>query len=152
MQTTNQFCFGCQRRHITRSEMASRGCNHFPDAFCYICGQFIKTRAKKFSVTASAKMVKNSYFGIKKNNSKSHKNNDRNNGHFLLFSNEKSWKIAPVCQRQKSCYIVNTRFDNAVVFSQYRVLFIWFTVMVPEKIKKKTVMINFLLLSFRFPI
>ncbi len=46
--------------------MASRGCNHFPDAFCYICGQFIKTRAKKFSVTASAKMVKNSYFGIKK--------------------------------------------------------------------------------------
>ncbi|XP_076369509.1 uncharacterized protein LOC143256316 isoform X2 [Tachypleus tridentatus] len=37
------------------SEMASRSCKHSPDAFCYVCGQFIKTRAKNYSVTASAK-------------------------------------------------------------------------------------------------
>ncbi len=46
--------------------MASRGCNHSPDAFCYICGQFIKTRAKKFSVTASGKMCEayKTYFPV----------------------------------------------------------------------------------------
>ncbi|XP_076325272.1 uncharacterized protein LOC143233190 [Tachypleus tridentatus] len=36
--------------------MASRSCKHSPDAFCYVCGQFIKTRAKEYSVIASAKM------------------------------------------------------------------------------------------------
>ncbi|KAL7888111.1 hypothetical protein AOLI_G00030850 [Acnodon oligacanthus] len=36
--------------------MASRGCIHPADAFCYVCGQFIKTRAKKYSVKASAKI------------------------------------------------------------------------------------------------
>ncbi len=65
-QTTNQFCFGSLRRHITRGEMASRGCNHSPDAFCYICAQFIKTRAKKFSVTASGKIYEayKAYFAV----------------------------------------------------------------------------------------
>lgn len=32
---------------------------------------------------------------------------DKNNGHFLLFYNEKSWKITLACQKQKLCYIVN---------------------------------------------
>ncbi|XP_076373123.1 uncharacterized protein LOC143257936 [Tachypleus tridentatus] len=36
--------------------MASKSCKHSPDAFCYVCGQFIKTKAKTYSVTASAKM------------------------------------------------------------------------------------------------
>ncbi|XP_058862618.1 uncharacterized protein LOC131704953 [Acipenser ruthenus] len=42
--------------------MASRGCKHPADAFC----QFIKTRAKKFSVEASAKMCEayKAYFGM----------------------------------------------------------------------------------------
>ncbi|XP_053650631.1 uncharacterized protein [Cherax quadricarinatus] len=46
--------------------MASRGCNHSPDVFCYLCSQFIKTRAKKFSVTASKKMCETckAYFGM----------------------------------------------------------------------------------------
>ncbi|XP_076370254.1 uncharacterized protein LOC143256652 [Tachypleus tridentatus] len=36
--------------------MASRSCKHSPDAFYYACGQCIKTRAEKYSVTASTKM------------------------------------------------------------------------------------------------
>ncbi|XP_061409274.1 uncharacterized protein LOC133343600 isoform X2 [Lethenteron reissneri] len=44
--------------------MASRGCKHPADAFWYVCGQFIKTRAKKYSVEASAKMCE-AYFGMK---------------------------------------------------------------------------------------
>ena len=32
------------------AEMASRGCKHSADSFCYICGEFIKTRAKKYSL------------------------------------------------------------------------------------------------------
>ncbi|XP_061431765.1 uncharacterized protein LOC133357688 [Lethenteron reissneri] len=36
--------------------MASRGCKHPVDAFCYIRGQFTKIRAKKYSVKVSAKM------------------------------------------------------------------------------------------------
>ncbi|XP_076321172.1 uncharacterized protein LOC143230837 isoform X2 [Tachypleus tridentatus] len=34
--------------------MASRSCKYSSDAFCCVCGQFIKTRAKKYSVIASA--------------------------------------------------------------------------------------------------
>ncbi|XP_061433243.1 uncharacterized protein LOC133358811 [Lethenteron reissneri] len=46
--------------------MASRGCKHPADAFCYVCGQLIKTRAKKYSVEASAKMCEayKAYFGM----------------------------------------------------------------------------------------
>lgn len=46
--------------------MASRGCKHPADAFCYVCGQFIKQRAKKYSVEVSAKMCEayNAYFGM----------------------------------------------------------------------------------------
>ncbi|XP_076329190.1 uncharacterized protein LOC143235178 [Tachypleus tridentatus] len=46
--------------------MASRSCNHSADTFCYVCGQFIKTRAKKYSVTASVKMCEahKAYFGM----------------------------------------------------------------------------------------
>ncbi|XP_076365511.1 uncharacterized protein LOC143254340 isoform X3 [Tachypleus tridentatus] len=46
--------------------MASRSCKHCPDIFCYVCGQFIRTRAKTYSVTASAKMcvANKSYFGM----------------------------------------------------------------------------------------
>ena len=42
----------------------SGGCKHSPHAFCFICGEFIKTRARKHSVLASAKMCEayNSYF------------------------------------------------------------------------------------------
>ena len=36
--------------------MVSRGCLHPADAFCYVCGQFIKTRARKYSVKACRKM------------------------------------------------------------------------------------------------
>ncbi|XP_076361843.1 uncharacterized protein LOC143252902 [Tachypleus tridentatus] len=46
--------------------MALRSCKHSPDAFCYVCGQFIKTRVKKYPMTASAKMyeVYKAYFGM----------------------------------------------------------------------------------------
>ncbi|XP_076337624.1 uncharacterized protein LOC143239890 [Tachypleus tridentatus] len=46
--------------------MASRSCKHSPDTFCYVCGQFIKTRAKMYSVTAYAKMCEayKAYFGM----------------------------------------------------------------------------------------
>ena len=47
--------------------MSKRGsCQHSPDAFCFICGEFIKTRARKHSVLASAKMCEayNSYFSM----------------------------------------------------------------------------------------
>ena len=44
--------------------MSKRGfCKHSPDAFCFTCGEFIKTRARKHSVQAYAKMCEpyNSY-------------------------------------------------------------------------------------------
>ncbi|XP_076359557.1 uncharacterized protein LOC143251981 isoform X2 [Tachypleus tridentatus] len=46
--------------------MASRSCKHSPDAFFYLCGQLIKTRAKTYSMTASAKMCEayQAYFGM----------------------------------------------------------------------------------------
>ncbi|XP_076036895.1 uncharacterized protein LOC143022524 [Oratosquilla oratoria] len=46
--------------------MASRGCKHPPDAFCYVCGEFIKTRAKKYSLERSPKMREayKAYFGM----------------------------------------------------------------------------------------
>ncbi|XP_037400093.1 uncharacterized protein LOC119264997 isoform X2 [Pygocentrus nattereri] len=46
--------------------MASRGCIHPADAFCYVCGHFTKTRVKKYSVEASAKMCEayKAYFGM----------------------------------------------------------------------------------------
>src|SRR6218665_1269566 len=45
--------------------MVSRGCLHPADAFCYVCGQFIKTRARKYSVKACGKMCEayKAYFG-----------------------------------------------------------------------------------------
>jgi len=37
--------------------MASRrSCKHPVDAFCFICGEFIKTRGKKFSILSLVKM------------------------------------------------------------------------------------------------
>ena len=36
--------------------MVSRGCLHPADAFCYVCGQSIKIRARKYSVKACRKM------------------------------------------------------------------------------------------------
>ena len=46
--------------------MALRKCRHSADAFCYVCGEFIKTRAKKYSVSTSKKMTKAYflYFGM----------------------------------------------------------------------------------------
>ena len=47
--------------------MSKRGsCKHSPDAICFICGEFIKTRARKHSVLASAKMCEayNAYFSM----------------------------------------------------------------------------------------
>ena len=46
--------------------MESRGCLHPEDAFCYVCGQFIKTRVRKYSVKACHKMCKayKAYFGM----------------------------------------------------------------------------------------
>jgi hypothetical protein len=52
--------------YLRFSEMASRRCKHLADAFCYVCGQFIKTRAKKYFVEACAKMCEayKVYFGM----------------------------------------------------------------------------------------
>ncbi|KAM5145528.1 uncharacterized protein ACMZJ9_012878 [Mantella aurantiaca] len=46
--------------------MASRGCLRSADAFCYVCGHFIKTRARKYSVKACQKMCEayKAYFGM----------------------------------------------------------------------------------------
>ncbi|XP_076327315.1 uncharacterized protein LOC143234118 [Tachypleus tridentatus] len=46
--------------------MTPRSCRYPPDAFCYVCGQFFKTRARKYSVTASANMCEayKAYFGM----------------------------------------------------------------------------------------
>ena len=47
--------------------MSKRGsCKHSPDAFCFIRGEFIKTRARKHFVLASAKMCEayKSYFSM----------------------------------------------------------------------------------------
>ena len=46
--------------------MASRGCLRPADTFCYVCGQFIKTRARKYSVKAYCKMCEayKAYFGM----------------------------------------------------------------------------------------
>ena len=41
-------------------------CKYSSDAFCFICGELIKTRARKHSVLASAKMCEayKSYFNM----------------------------------------------------------------------------------------
>jgi len=48
--------------------MTSRGCLHPADAFCYVWGQVIKTRARKYSVKACRKMCEAykayMYFGM----------------------------------------------------------------------------------------
>src|SRR6218665_360066 len=46
--------------------MASRGCLHPADAICYVRGQFIKTRTRKYSVKACRKMcgAYKAYFGM----------------------------------------------------------------------------------------
>src|SRR6218665_3359506 len=46
--------------------MASRGCLHPADAFCYVRGQFIKTKARKYSVKACRKMCEayKAYYGM----------------------------------------------------------------------------------------
>ena len=46
--------------------MASRGCKYLADEFCYVCGEFIRKRAKKHSLTTSAKMnaAYKAYFGM----------------------------------------------------------------------------------------
>ena len=46
--------------------MAARSCKYSADAFCYTCGEFIKTTSKKFSVVASSRMCEayNAYFGM----------------------------------------------------------------------------------------
>ena len=45
--------------------MASRHCKHEPNSFCYICGQLIKTRAKKYYINSSSKLCEayEAYFG-----------------------------------------------------------------------------------------
>ncbi|KAM5170537.1 uncharacterized protein ACMZJ9_003440 [Mantella aurantiaca] len=55
-----------QAEESTRIEMASRGCLRSADAFCYVCGHFIKTRARKYSVKACRKMCEayKAYFGM----------------------------------------------------------------------------------------
>jgi len=46
--------------------MTSRGCKYSANAFCYICGEFIKERAKKYQVKTSVKMCEayHAYFGM----------------------------------------------------------------------------------------
>ena len=36
--------------------MPSKDCKHFANAFCFVCGQFVKTRARKHSVQVSIGM------------------------------------------------------------------------------------------------
>ena len=47
-------------------KMASKSCKHFANAFCFVCGQFIKTRARKLSVQSSIRMCEayKAYFGV----------------------------------------------------------------------------------------
>ena len=53
------------RNWITMAS-SSRGCQYSADAFCYVCGEFIKTRAKKYAVSSSKKMAQAYclYFGM----------------------------------------------------------------------------------------
>src|SRR6218665_1799872 len=46
--------------------MASRGSLHPADAFCYVRGQFIKTKARKYSMKACRKMCEayKTYYGM----------------------------------------------------------------------------------------
>lgn len=46
--------------------MASRGCKYPADAFCYVCGYFIKATANKYSLETGLKMCEayNAYFGM----------------------------------------------------------------------------------------
>ena len=46
--------------------MASRGCLHPANAICYVRGQFIKTKTRKYSVKACRKMCEayKAYFGM----------------------------------------------------------------------------------------
>lgn len=46
--------------------MASRGCKHPSDAFCYICGTFIRVRSKKYSLDISLRVCHayRAYFGM----------------------------------------------------------------------------------------
>lgn len=43
-----------------------RSCKHSADSFCYVCGEFIKTRGKKFSLSSCKKMCEayNLYFAM----------------------------------------------------------------------------------------
>ncbi|KAM5191694.1 uncharacterized protein ACMZJ9_001951 [Mantella aurantiaca] len=61
-----QQAWGKKNLSNNHSQMASRGCLRSADAFCYVCGHFIKTRARKYSVKACRKMCEayKAYFGM----------------------------------------------------------------------------------------
>ena len=46
--------------------MTSRGCKRSPDEFCYICGEFIKLRSKKFAIKkySTTCYAYKAYFGM----------------------------------------------------------------------------------------
>ena len=89
--------------------MSKRGsCKHSPDTFCFICGEFIKTRARKHSVLASAKMCEayNSYFIMPAGDQ------DRTWAPILLVTTAKKlWKVSLV-----NILLLNL---NCCVFSVY---------------------------------
>lgn len=46
--------------------MASRGCKRDADSFCYICGEFIKVREKKYDLSKNLKICEayQTYFNL----------------------------------------------------------------------------------------
>ena len=74
--------------------MVSRGCKHPADVFCYVCGEFIKTRAKRYHVKSSLKKreTNNAYFGMPVGN-------ETNFEHLISPANyaKELWKVRYTC-------------------------------------------------------
>ena len=53
-------------QYIPPLKISSKGCKHSANAFCFVHGEFIKTRARKHSVQASIRMCESykAYFGV----------------------------------------------------------------------------------------
>lgn len=54
--------------------MASRQCKQDADSFCFICGEFIKIRSKKFALATNVKLCEayEAYFNLKIRNQDKH--------------------------------------------------------------------------------
>lgn len=67
--------------------MASRRCKHDADAFCYICGEFIKVRDLKYELSKNAKLCEayEAYF------------------HRPIRNQDKIWAPHVACKNCKKC-------------------------------------------------